>query len=77
MCKIEGISKVLVADSDAYKGNLAEAVAPTLAAAQKQFNFTHIAAPASAVGVYKYNLEISDVCLNVIYICIYKGTYGR
>jgi electron transfer flavoprotein alpha subunit len=29
---------------------LAEAVAPTLHAAQKQFNFTHILAPATAVG---------------------------
>lgn len=50
VAKIEGVSKVLVADSDSYQGNLPEAVAPTLAAAQKQFNFTHIAAPASAMG---------------------------
>lgn len=50
VCKIEGVKKVLVADNEAYKGQLAETVAPTIAAAHKQFNYTHIAAPASAVG---------------------------
>jgi len=48
--KIKGISKVLVADNAAFKGFLPEALTPFLLATQNQFNFTHIVAPASAVG---------------------------
>jgi len=48
--QIQGISKVLVADNDAFKGFLPEAVTPFLLATQNQFKFTHIVAPASAVG---------------------------
>lgn len=48
--RINGISKVLVADSDVFKGFLPETVTPFLLATQKQFNFTHIVAAASAVG---------------------------
>jgi len=48
--KIKGISKVLVADNEAFKGFLPETLTPFLLATQKQFNFTHIVAPASAIG---------------------------
>merc|ERR1712001_340397 len=45
---IAGISKVIVAESPAFEGSLAENVAPTVLAAQDQFKFTHILAGASA-----------------------------
>jgi len=48
--KINGISKVLLADNEAFKGFLPEALTPFLLETQKQFNFTHIVAPASAIG---------------------------
>ncbi|KAK3802253.1 hypothetical protein RRG08_004540 [Elysia crispata] len=48
--KVKGISKVLLADSEAFKGFLPETVTPFLLATQKQLNFTHIVASASAVG---------------------------
>jgi len=48
--KIEGIDKVLIADHDAFKGFLPEAVAPAVLATQSTFNFSHILAPSSAFG---------------------------
>jgi len=48
--KVKGVSKVLLADSDAFKGFLPESMTPFLEATQKQFNYTHILAPASAIG---------------------------
>ncbi|XP_034835155.1 electron transfer flavoprotein subunit alpha, mitochondrial [Maniola hyperantus] len=48
--KAGGVSKVLVAESDAFKGFTAEALTPLVLATQKQFNFTHILAPATAFG---------------------------
>lgn len=48
--KVAGVSKVLLADGDAFKGFLPEAMTPVLLEAQKQFNFTHLVAPASAMG---------------------------
>lgn len=48
--KINGISKVLVADNEAFKGFLPEAMTPFLLATQEQFKFTHIVSPASAIG---------------------------
>ncbi|CAH0405242.1 unnamed protein product [Chilo suppressalis] len=48
--KAGGISKVLVAESDAFKGFTAESLTPLILATQKQFNFTHIVAPATAIG---------------------------
>lgn len=48
--KVNGVSKVLVADSDAFKGFLPESMTPFLLETQKKFNFTHILAPASAIG---------------------------
>ncbi|XP_066940583.1 electron transfer flavoprotein subunit alpha, mitochondrial [Macrobrachium rosenbergii] len=48
--KVAGISKVLVAESDAFAGFLPERLAPLVLATQKQFNYTHIVAGASATG---------------------------
>jgi len=48
--QISGISKVLVAESPAFAGNLPENVAPLLEAAQDQFKFTHVVAAASAMS---------------------------
>ena len=45
---IAGISKVIVAESPAFNGALAENVAPTVLAAQDQFKFTHILSGSSA-----------------------------
>ncbi|KAI5644959.1 electron transfer flavoprotein domain-containing protein [Phthorimaea operculella] len=50
LSKAKGISKVLVAESDAFKGATAESLTPLILATQKQFNFTHIVAPATAFG---------------------------
>ncbi|CAH0727492.1 unnamed protein product, partial [Brenthis ino] len=48
--KANGVSKILVAESDAFKGFTAESLTPLILATQKQFNFTHILAPATAIG---------------------------
>lgn len=48
--KINGVSKVLVAESDAFKGFTAESLTPLIIAAQNQFKFTHIIAGATAFG---------------------------
>lgn len=48
--KLNGVSKVLVAEGDAFNGLLAEAVTPLVLATQNQFKFTHILAGASAFG---------------------------
>ncbi|XP_068626619.1 electron transfer flavoprotein subunit alpha, mitochondrial [Battus philenor] len=48
--KASGISKVLVAENDAFKGFTAESLTPLILATQKQFSFTHILAPATALG---------------------------
>uniref|UniRef100_A0A5F9CUS2 Electron transfer flavoprotein subunit alpha, mitochondrial n=1 Tax=Oryctolagus cuniculus TaxID=9986 RepID=A0A5F9CUS2_RABIT len=50
LCKVEGVTKVLVAQHDAYKGLLPEELTPLILATQKQFNYTHICAGASAFG---------------------------
>ncbi|XP_065059878.1 electron transfer flavoprotein subunit alpha, mitochondrial-like [Rhopilema esculentum] len=46
--KVEGVSRVLLAKSDGYKGFLPEAVAPVIVKAQEQFKFSHILGCASA-----------------------------
>ncbi|WAQ98356.1 ETFA-like protein, partial [Mya arenaria] len=46
LSKVAGVTKVLVADSAAYK----ESLTPLVLAVQKQFNFEYLFAPASAVG---------------------------
>ncbi|VDI66073.1 electron transfer flavoprotein subunit alpha, mitochondrial-like [Mytilus galloprovincialis] len=48
--KIPGVSKVLLADNEAFKGFLPESLTPLLFATQKQFNFSHILAGATAMG---------------------------
>lgn len=48
--KVQGVKKVLVAQHDCYKGGLPEELTPLILATQKQFNFTHICAGASAFG---------------------------
>ncbi|ESP04110.1 hypothetical protein LOTGIDRAFT_224100 [Lottia gigantea] len=48
--KIKGVNKVLLADSDAFKGFLPEALAPLLIATQNQFKYSHILAGATAFG---------------------------
>lgn len=48
MAKIPGLSKVLVAENAAFNGFLPETLTPLVLASQKQFNFTHILAGATA-----------------------------
>nr|ADO28246.1 mitochondrial electron transfer flavoprotein subunit alpha [Ictalurus furcatus] len=50
LSQVEGVKKVLVAQHDVYKGMLPEELTPLILASQKQFNFTHICAGASAFG---------------------------
>ena len=50
MAKAEGVSKLLVAQHAGFKGFLPEAFSLLLLDAQKQFNFTHVVAGASAFG---------------------------
>lgn len=42
LTKATGVSKILVADSDALVGFLPERLAPIVLASQNQFNYTHI-----------------------------------
>ncbi|XP_076640479.1 electron transfer flavoprotein subunit alpha wal [Colletes latitarsis] len=48
--KANGVSKVLVADNDAFKGFLPEALTPLIIATQNEHKFTHILAGATAFG---------------------------
>lgn len=48
--KVAGVNKVLVADNEAFKGFLPESLTPLLLETQKQFNFTHLVAGATAMG---------------------------
>lgn len=50
LAKAQGVSKILVADSDSLKGFLPETLAPLILATQGQFSFSHIVAGASAFG---------------------------
>lgn len=51
LSKAKGLSKILIAeDPDYFNGFLPERVAPVILAAQSQFKFSHIAAPATAIG---------------------------
>ncbi|ETE66638.1 Electron transfer flavoprotein subunit alpha, mitochondrial, partial [Ophiophagus hannah] len=50
LSKVQGVSKVLFAQHDAYKGLLAEELTPLVLETQKQFSFTHICAGATAFG---------------------------
>lgn len=48
--KANGLARVIVAEGDAFKGFTAENITPLVIATQKQFNFTHILAGATAFG---------------------------
>lgn len=48
--KVPGVSKVLLADNEAFKGFLPESLTPLLLATQNQFKFSHIIAGATAMG---------------------------
>jgi len=50
VAKANGLARVIVAESDAFKGFVAESITPLVVEAQKKFNFTHIVAGASAFG---------------------------
>jgi len=50
LAKANGLKRVLVAESDAFKGFTAESVTSLILATQKQFNFTHILAGSTAFG---------------------------
>jgi electron transfer flavoprotein alpha subunit len=48
--KIENVKKILLADSEVFKGLLPESLTPLIVETQKQFKFTHILADAGAFG---------------------------
>ena len=48
--KSKDVARVLVAENEAFKGFLPETLTPLILAAQKQHNFSHIIAGASAFG---------------------------
>lgn len=48
--KLNGVTKVLVAENAAFKGFTAESITSLVLATQNQFKFTHIVAGASAFG---------------------------
>ncbi|XP_059479676.1 electron transfer flavoprotein subunit alpha, mitochondrial [Neocloeon triangulifer] len=50
VCKAAGVGKVLVAEDQAFNGFTPETLTPLILATQKQFNFTHIVAGATAFG---------------------------
>ncbi|XP_077173581.1 electron transfer flavoprotein subunit alpha, mitochondrial [Paroedura picta] len=50
LSQVPGVSKVLLAQHEAYKGFLPEELTPLILAAQTQFNYSHICAGASAFG---------------------------
>ncbi|GAB0093323.1 Electron transfer flavoprotein subunit alpha [Sergentomyia squamirostris] len=50
VAKLKGVSRVLVAENEAFKGFIPEAITPLILAAQNQFKFSHIIAGASAFG---------------------------
>uniref|UniRef100_UPI00358F3D6C electron transfer flavoprotein subunit alpha, mitochondrial-like n=1 Tax=Myxine glutinosa TaxID=7769 RepID=UPI00358F3D6C len=47
---VKGIEKVILVQSSAYKGLMAEELTPVVLAAQNRFKFSHICAGASAFG---------------------------
>ncbi|XP_044139333.1 electron transfer flavoprotein subunit alpha, mitochondrial [Bufo gargarizans] len=50
LAKVQGVSKLFVAQHEAYKGFLPEELTPLILETQKQFSFSHICAGASAFG---------------------------
>ncbi|KAK2161375.1 hypothetical protein NP493_1587g00046 [Ridgeia piscesae] len=50
VAKVNGVTKVLLADNDAFKGFLPETLTSLILETQKKHNFTHIFASATAFG---------------------------
>lgn len=50
LSKVAGVTKVLVADNEGYKGNMPETLTPIVTSLQEQSGFSHIVAGASAFG---------------------------
>lgn len=50
VCKAKGVSKVLLADSETFKGFTAEALTPLVSKLCNEHKFTHVLAGASAFG---------------------------
>lgn len=50
LSKTKDVSRVLVAENEAFKGFLPETLTPLIIKAHKQHKFTHIVAGASALG---------------------------
>jgi len=50
MSKVDGVSKVMVADSNIFKGFLPEVISPFIKNLQQKLNATHILVPASTFG---------------------------
>ena len=50
VASVSGVSKVLVASSEAFKGFLPEMLAPVIVQSQQKFAFTHIVVGSSAFG---------------------------
>ena len=50
VAKLEGVSKVLVAEGEAFKGFTAESITPLVLATHNQFKFSHIIAGATSFG---------------------------
>lgn len=50
VAKVPGLARVLVAENNTFTGFLPETLTPLILATQKQFNFTHILAGATAFG---------------------------
>jgi len=50
LSKVDGVSKVISAEGDKYKGCLPEVLGPLIADMQSQSSFSHILAGASVFG---------------------------
>uniref|UniRef100_T1IMB9 Electron transfer flavoprotein alpha/beta-subunit N-terminal domain-containing protein n=1 Tax=Strigamia maritima TaxID=126957 RepID=T1IMB9_STRMM len=48
--KVEGVTKILIAENEAFKGFVAESLTPLIIATHKQFKFTHILAGGTSFG---------------------------
>lgn len=89
VAKSNGLARVIVAENEAFTGFLAESLAPLILAAQKQYNFTHIIAGASAFGksilprvASKLDVSpVSDVVgiksADIFIRSIYAGKYNK
>ena len=64
--KAPGVAKVIVAESDAFKGLTAESITPLVIATHKEQNFSHILAGASAFG----KALLPRVSINLLSFCM-------